>query len=59
MKDYQENFSAMHPEIYFDARNRAHKAEKMLRILRDHLGADLSDHHALDLGPVNTKFNNR
>ena len=50
MKGYQENFSDMHPEIYFDANNRAQKAEKMLRILRDHIGADLSRQHVLDVG---------
>lgn len=50
MKEYQENFSAMHPEIYFDGESRARKADKMLRILRDHLGDDLRPCHVLDVG---------
>ncbi len=50
MKGYQENFSDMHPEIYYDPGNRARKAEKMLRILRDHLGDDLRPFHVLDVG---------
>ena len=50
-KGYQENFSALHPEIYFDGRGgRAPKSEKMLRILRDALGDDLRDFHVLDIG---------
>lgn len=50
MKDYQNNFSDMHQEVYFDTENRARKAQKMLCILRDHLGADLRAMHALDIG---------
>lgn len=50
MKDYQHNFSDMHQDVYFNVQDRAQKAEKMLRILRDHLGDDLSQHHALDVG---------
>lgn len=50
MKDYQYNFSEMHQDIYFDVAGRSRKAEKMLRILRDHLGEDLSAMHALDVG---------
>ena len=50
MKGYQHNFSDMHQDIYFDAENRARKADKMLRILRDHLGDDLKGLHALDVG---------
>lgn len=50
MKDYQYNFSEMHQDIYFDVESRARKADKMLRILRDHLGEDLSAMHALDVG---------
>ena len=49
-KGYQENFSALHPEIYFEGKERPPKAEKMLRILRDALGEDLSAFHALDIG---------
>jgi len=49
-KGYQENFSLLHPEIYFDGKERAPKAEKMLRILRDAIGNDLSPFHALDIG---------
>ena len=49
-KGYQENFSALHPEIYFDGKQRAPKAEKMLRILRDALGEDLSAFDVLDIG---------
>lgn len=50
MKKYQENFSLLHPEIYFDGEGRAPKAEKMLRILRDALGRNLDQLHALDIG---------
>ncbi len=50
MKGYQHNFSDMHQDIYFDVENRARKADKMLRILRDHLGDDLKGLHALDVG---------
>lgn len=50
MKDYQKNFSDMHQEVYFDTENRARKAQKMLRILRDHLGDELGGMHALDIG---------
>ena len=49
-KGYQENFSLLHPEIYFNAVGRAPKAEKMLCILRDALGSDLHLFHALDIG---------
>ena len=50
MKDYQYNFSEMHQDIYFDAESRGRKADKMLRILRDHLGQDLRTLEALDIG---------
>ena len=50
MKGYQENFSLQHPEIYFNSDGRAPKAEKMLCILRDALGPDLQQLHALDIG---------
>lgn len=50
MKGYQENFSDQHQNVYFDTENRGRKAQKMLHILRDHLGTDLSDLHALDIG---------
>lgn len=50
MKGYQENFSDMHQDVYFDSENRGRKAQKMLHILRDHLGGDLSGLHALDIG---------
>lgn len=50
MKGYQENFSAMHPDIYYDPGSRARKAEKILRVLCDHLGADLGDRNVLDIG---------
>lgn len=49
-KGYQDNFSALHPEIYFEGKQRVPKAEKMLRILRDALGPDLRSLHALDIG---------
>lgn len=50
MKGYQENFSDLHRDVYFDTESRARKAAKMLHILRDHLGADLGSLHALDIG---------
>lgn len=50
MKGYQENFSDLHKDVYFDTENRAQKAQKMLHILRDQLGSDLSGLHALDIG---------
>ena len=50
MKDYQNDFSLLHPELYFDGEGRGLKAEKMLRILRDVLGTDLHPFHALDIG---------
>lgn len=49
-RGYQDNFSALHPEIYFEGKQRVPKAEKMLRILRDALGADLAGLHVLDIG---------
>lgn len=50
MRDYQDNFSDAHRDVYFDADNRAKKAGKMLCVLRDALGDDLSSLHALDIG---------
>lgn len=50
MKGYQENFSELHKDVYFDTENRGRKAQKMLHILRDQLGSDLSGLHALDIG---------
>lgn len=50
MKGYQHNFSDMHQDVYFDTDSRARKARKMLRVLRDHLGEDLSSRHVLDIG---------
>ncbi len=50
MKGYQENFSDLHSEVYFDTSSRARKAGKMLSILRDALGDDLTRFHALDIG---------
>ncbi len=50
MKGYQYNFSELHQDIYFDMESRARKAEKMLRILRDCIGDDLGERHALDVG---------
>lgn len=49
-KGYQENFSSLHPEIYFDEAERAPKAAKLLRILYDAFGGDLSGLHAVDIG---------
>lgn len=50
MRGYQENFSDSHRDVYFDSDGRARKAGKMLCILRDALGDDLSSLHALDIG---------
>lgn len=49
-KGYQYNFSDSHQDIYYDPASRARKADKMLRILRDHLGDNLGKLHALDVG---------
>lgn len=50
MKGYQEDFSLMHPEIYFQGEGRRSKSEKMLRILRDAIGGDIGSLHVLDIG---------
>lgn len=50
MKNYQENFSSLHPEIYFDDVTRSKKAKKMLAIVRDFCGEDLSELQVLDVG---------
>ena len=50
MKDYQLNFSELHRDIYFDVESRRKKAEKMLSVIRDAAGSDLSQKSALDVG---------
>ena len=50
MTEYQENFSDLHPEIYFDLKSRRIKAQKMLRIISDHLGSNLDALDVLDVG---------
>jgi 2-polyprenyl-3-methyl-5-hydroxy-6-metoxy-1,4-benzoquinol methylase len=50
MKGYQDNFSELHRDVYFDSVNRTLKAQKMLAILRDYLACDLRQLHVLDIG---------
>lgn len=50
MKGYQLDFAAMHKDVYFDIENRKKKANKMLNVIRDVAGDNLSDKRALDVG---------
>ncbi|MHB8341262.1 MAG: class I SAM-dependent methyltransferase [Mycobacteriales bacterium] len=47
--DYQLGFSKAHADRMYDANQRVLKAQKVIRILADHLG-DLSTHRLLDIG---------
>lgn len=47
--EYQLGFSTAHADRMYDAAQRAHKAQKVIRVLEDQVG-DLSTHRLLDIG---------